>query len=311
MHTFTIKKIKNISIYNSLFSGQTFSWKNINTSSCQYISVIDNNCIIIEEIRNEKIRLSCSDPTINSKTPEVFFDWYFSTDILSEQCFPDSFPTDRREVWNLVQPCLSVRILRQDFFQVLVTFMCAQGIGMDLIRRQVEQISRNFGTEHWVEFNDEQLCAYSFPLPETLAQVKPEELKICTNNNCTRARNIILAARAVEAGVLDYTILSSPSLSLAEIRERLCKQPGIGYKIADCIMLFGLHRFDAFPIDTHVHQYLREWFHFPEALKSLTPKVYLELQRRASALFAPGLAGYAGHILFHCWRRNVKNLTSC
>jgi len=83
---------------------------------------------------------------------------------------------------------------------------------------------------------------------------------------------------------------------------------GIGLKIADCIALFGLGRFDAFPIDTHVKQYLWEWFGIEEARHSLTEKNYRILQEKARAILGAEYAGYAGHILFHCWRKEVKKM---
>ena len=86
--------------------------------------------------------------------------------------------------------------------------------------------------------------------------------------------------------------------------------PGIGFKIADCIALFGLGRFDAFPIDTHVRQYLGKWFNSRTALRSLTPANYLILDAEARTFLNPELAGYGGHILFHCWRKEVKKLHS-
>ncbi|MEI6640380.1 MAG: Fe-S cluster assembly protein HesB, partial [Chlorobium sp.] len=73
---------------------------------------------------------------------------------------------------------------------------------------------------------------------------------------------------------------------------------------------FGLGRFDAFPIDTHVKQYLATWFNSTTALRPLTPARYLLLDAEARTFLNPELAGYAGHILFHCWRKEVKKLRS-
>lgn len=79
-------------------------------------------------------------------------------------------------------------------------------------------------------------------------------------------------------------------------------------KIADCIALFGLGRFDSFPIDTHVKQYLLEWFGIEAARHSLTEKNYRILQHEAHAILGNDFAGYAGHILFHCWRKEIKKM---
>jgi len=75
-------------------------------------------------------------------------------------------------------------------------------------------------------------------------------------------------------------------------------------------MLFGLHRHDAFPIDTHVRQYLGKWFGLEKTQKALTPKTCIELQHQVSEILNPENAGYAGHILFHCWRNEVRHMNS-
>ncbi|NTW10362.1 MAG: Fe-S cluster assembly protein HesB, partial [Chlorobiaceae bacterium] len=149
---------------------------------------------------------------------------------------------------------------------------------------------------------------YGFPSPQRLAGCDPDELKRCTNNNSRRARNIILASKAVADGKIDLSALRNNSIPLDELRRTLCELDGIGFKIADCIALFGLGRFDAFPIDTHVKQYLAFWFRSNTAHRPLTPSTYLRLDAEARTILDPELAGYAGHILFHCWRKAVKKL---
>jgi len=186
--------------------------------------------------------------------------------------------------------------------------MCAQGIGMHLIRKQVAMLAQNYGEKRTVEFQGKSIVLYSFPTPLKLAEADIFELSRCTNNNRIRATNISLAARAVAEGKIDPDTLRDPQLPLPELRSMLCSNPGIGFKIADCIALFGLGRFDAFPIDTHVRQYLAEWFKSETAAKSLTPANYLALDREARTILNPQTAGVAGHILFHCWRKEIKQL---
>ena len=99
-------------------------------------------------------------------------------------------------------------------------------------------------------------------------------------------------------------------IPLDELRRTLSENSGIGFKIADCIALFGLGRFDAFPIDTHVKQYLGAWFNSPTALRPLSPASYLMMDAEARTFLKPEFAGYAGHILFHCWRKEIKKLRS-
>lgn len=202
----------------------------------------------------------------------------------------------------------SVRVMRQDPFEIMVTFMCAQGIGMHLIRRQVSMIAEKYGQKIVLETPEGEMVFYGFPTPSALASAEPDELALCTNNNRIRAVNIIAMARSFESGKMALACVGAGACDLETLRETLCAHGGIGLKIADCIALFGLGRFDAFPIDTHVKQYLWEWFGIEEARRSLTEKNYRILQEKARNILGAEYAGYAGHILFHCWRKEVKKM---
>ena len=302
--------IKRVDIEGSLFSGQSFRWHYKDNRKKEFYGVIGDDFLTIERKKKSEYILSCTKKTINGKNINDFVRQYFSLDINTKSLFSCEFRRRFPDVWKLAQPYLGIKILRQNAFETLVTFMCAQGIGMKIIRKQVTYLAKEFGKKHTITLNNKPFVYHSFPSPESLASANPESLRICTNNNCIRANNIIEAAKNVASGKLDLEALKDPEMSLETARMRLCAHPGIGYKIADCILLFGLHRFSAFPIDTHVRQYLAAWFSAGEALQSLTRKHYLLLQEQASRILSPELAGFAGHILFHCWRKEVKRLDS-
>lgn len=235
---------------------------------------------------------------------------YFTLDVDTGNLFPDHFRVSYSRIWGMVGRYLGVRLLRQAPFEAMVTFMCAQGIGMGLIRRQVEMIAGRYGQPVVAETPWGKIRTHLFPAPSALASATVDELSACTNNNRIRAANIMAMARLVESGAVSLDVDQSPVRTMEELRESLCRMRGIGMKIADCIALFGFGRFEAFPVDTHVRQYLRDWFGVDTARKSLTHANYLRLQAEAGAILGPGHAGYAGHILFHCWRKEVRRMTA-
>ena len=239
-----------------------------------------------------------------------FIHSFFSLDIDTRNVFPESFFLLHPELWKLLGEYFHLRILRQDPFETLIMFMCAQGIGMQLIRKQVTMLTESYGEKISVTFKDKEVVLHSFPTPERLAAADPFALSRCTNNNRVRAANIIAASRSIVAGQIDFESLRNRDIPLDELRMRLSQNSGIGFKIADCIALFGLGRFDAFPIDTHVKQYLGTWFKSATALRSLSPASYLLMDAEARTFLKPEFAGYAGHILFHCWRKEIKKLRS-
>ena len=310
LYRYIIDHDNEVDVRQSLFSGQSFLWDYHLDHGNFYSTVLGSSPFIIRELSHNKFEVSTTLQELNGLLITDFIRHYFTLDIKINDLFPDRFSGFYPELWPLLENYFPVRILRQDPFETLISFMCAQGIGMHLIRKQVSMLRHTYGEKRVVTFSGRELTLYDFPTAERLASADPAALSICTNNNRLRAGNIILAAQAVVEGRIDFNYLCNRDLPLPELRTLLCQNPGIGYKIADCIALFGLGRFDAFPIDTHVRQYLAKWFNCPTAHRSLTPASYLVLDREARAVLNSDFAGYAGHILFHCWRKEIKKLHS-
>jgi N-glycosylase/DNA lyase len=297
-----------ISIADTLYSGQCFTWNQPYGHSGVHCAVIDNYPVFISADNHNSFRVYCDASSLQGKPLPEYFTWYFTLDLDAAQVFPENFSVLFPVLWDRLNNYFRLKIMRQDPFETMITFMCAQGIGMQIIRKQVSLLAEHYGKRFDILFQDSSLTIYSFPSPLSLAGCDPVMLSRCTNNNRTRAANIIRASRAVAEGKIDFCALGDKTLPLGELRSRLCELDGIGYKIADCIALFGLGRFDAFPIDTHVKQYLAQWFGSRTALRSLTPAAYLKLDAEARSILKPEFAGYAGHMLFHCWRKEVKKL---
>jgi N-glycosylase/DNA lyase len=297
---------KRLNLKGTLFSGQSFNWNQILPYTDYFSHIIGNTILLLRDSGAYCIEVLSSAEQIDCLSINDYLYNYFSLDIDEKKVIPSGFKMEFPEVWRLVEPYQSVRVMRQEPFEVMVTFMCAQGIGMHLIRRQVSMITEKYGQPHVLDTEKGKAVFYGFPTPTALASANPNELALCTNNNRIRASNIIAMARSFESGKLALACVASGDCPLETMRETLCAHSGIGLKIADCIALFGLGRFDAFPIDTHVKQYLYEWFGIEAACKSLTEKNYRFLQDEARKILGNDYAGYAGHMLFHCWRKEVK-----
>ncbi len=304
----SLQVISPILIEESLYSGQSFLWNRIPFMETCFVSVIQGIPIVIHQLDNGSIYIYTSNESIRGIPVSEALSAFFTLDIDNQKLFDDYFIKQFPVIAKLLQEYSGLKLLRQDPFETTITFMCAQGIGMALIRRQIAMLCEKFGAPCTIEFMGQKHRLYRFPKPEILAEASVLSLQACTNNNYRRALNIRRVAAAAANGALDFSTLGVQSLSLDRIRATLCEYDGIGPKIADCIALFSLGRFDAFPIDTHVRQYLGEWFGIRRASMSLTEKNYLRLQDEVRTILRPELAGYAGHLLFHCWRRKVKRL---
>lgn len=148
-----------------------------------------------------------------------------------------------------------IRILRQDLWETIVTFIISQQNNIPRIRRCVRSLCERYGREQ-VNFRGE--IYHAFPGPKELAGAKLEELKAC--NLGYRARYILESARMAAEG--RFSLEKLQSMGYEEAKDTLLKLCGVGVKVAECVCLFALHHIDAFPVDTHIAQALAA--HYPE-----------------------------------------------
>lgn len=135
-----------------------------------------------------------------------------------------------------------IRILRQEPWETLCSFLLSQCNNIPRIRGILSRLCAALGQP--ILFVDETL--YSFPTPQQLAPLERADLEFLRAGY--RAPYLISAARAVCDGSLDFTALVS--MDTARARQEIMQLRGVGRKVADCFLLFGLHKLDAFPVDT-------------------------------------------------------------
>lgn len=132
-----------------------------------------------------------------------------------------------------------IRILRQDPWEAFCSFIISQCNNIPRIQGIISRLCELFG--------EKLEGGFSFPSAQTLAAVEPSELAPLRAGY--RAEYIVNAARAVASGALDLRTLSAFSCPTEQARKELMSVRGVGKKVADCTLLFGLHRTDSFPID--------------------------------------------------------------
>jgi N-glycosylase/DNA lyase len=130
---------------------------------------------------------------------------------------------------------------------------------------------------------------YAFPSAERLAGASEEELRACALGY--RAKNLLATARRVEVGAADLE--SWRNLPDDELRARLCELPGVGVKVANCVMLFAYERLRAFPIDVWIERVLRQQY-FPRRKKITAGQL-----REFCDNYFGDHGGYAQQYLFH------------
>ena len=191
-----------------------------------------------------------------------------------------AFPTDSMSQAAL-ETCRGMRILRQPRWECVATFITSSMKQVAHIRAMSLEIRRRFGMEL------DGMPANAYPSFERLAQVREEDLRACGLGY--RAGNLLKTARLLAEGSLNLeSIASLPTSSLRQMLETL---PGVGVKVANCVLLFAYERLDAVPIDVWIHRILLQMRRGREG----TPA---QLARYARRHLGPR-AGYVQQYLFH------------
>lgn len=208
---------------------------------------------------------------------------FFQTEVdlaAVHQSFPDDAP-----MRAAVAACPGLRLLRQDPWECLASFILSSTKQIVQIRQIVALLAERYG-EPLRGFTGEP--EYRFPTPARLASVSEADLRACKMG--FRAPGLLAAAQAVASDALDLESLRH--LDRATARTRLMTLHGVGGKIADCVLLFAYGFDTAFPVDVWVARALQELY-FPRRRASAA-----RLHRLAATHFGPH-AGYAQQYLFH------------
>ena len=148
----------------------------------------------------------------------------------------------------VVEECSGIRIIRQEPWEALCSFIISQNNNIPRIKKIINALCVNFG--------DDIGDAYLFPPPEKLANLSVEDLTPIRAG--FRAKYIIDAAKKVSLGTIDFESLKT--LPNDEVKSELMKIKGVGTKVADCMLLYGLHRLSAFPLDVWMKRVMDKFF---------------------------------------------------
>jgi N-glycosylase/DNA lyase len=277
---FTKIRAPDFDLEKTLVSGQVFHWQKVGDG---FVGVIGDLPVYIEQC-GEFLKVRDGEA---ARTPRRSFRGivarYFALDHpLAKIC--DSFPKD--PVMNAARNfCHGLRIIRQPKWECLATFICSSMKQVAHIRQISLALRGRFGKRGRI---GSQLV-YTFASPRRLAQASEKELLECKLGY--RAKNLRATARLVSSGQADLEAWSA--LADAELRKQLCALPGVGPKIANCVMLFAYERLRAFPIDVWIERVLRQHYF------SRRTKMSAQRLRQFSETYFGEHGGYAQQYLFH------------
>jgi N-glycosylase/DNA lyase len=259
----------------TLESGQAFRWQSAGAgyagvaSGHHFKLAFRDGFLIIESP-------SCDDP---GNWAGHYFDLSTDYDGLTErlrQC--------DESIRSAVEFAPGLRLLQQEPWEVLISFILSANNNIPRIKQLVGRLCSRWGERKTAE----DLSWWGFPAPGALAGATEAEIRQCGAG--FRARAVLEAAQRVSSGELDLIRLAT--LPTREAREMLLTLWGVGPKVANCVLLFGLGKIDSFPIDVWVKRGL-EAHYFRAQNQRLT-----HLQDFAEGHFACD-AGYAQNYLFY------------
>lgn len=183
-----------------------------------------------------------------------------------------------------------IRLLAQDVWECIVSFIISANNNIPRIQKIIGALCREFGSP--VEYNGQ--IYYTFPSAQTLARLSREDLAVIRAG--FRDKYILDAANKAASGELPIDALGD--MSTDEARNALMTVSGIGKKVADCILLFSLGRYEVFPIDVWVRRTMERLYIGHEAEAG-------EIAAFADSHFG-ALAGFAQQYLFYYEREQTK-----
>lgn len=255
---------KDFNLDETLDCGQAFRWKKTESDyKCTYEGNFFNDSLKISEIsENTFLFHDVTEAEFLNKWAD-YFDLYTDYSQLKAEFSEDE---------TLSKACSfagGIRLLKQNSWECLISFIISQNNNIPRIKGIIDRLCDNYG---------------EFPTAEQMRGTTADDLAYLRSG--FRGKYLSDAVECVNSGTVDLAKIASAPIE--EAREALKKIKGVGPKVAECVLLFGMYRIEAFPVDVWIKRVLGEYYPngFPE--------------------FAKEKAGIAQQYLFHYIRNKTE-----
>ncbi|MDO5381427.1 MAG: DNA glycosylase [Eubacteriales bacterium] len=283
MKDYIVNNVKDFDLKETLECGQCFHFNKIDEE--EYVLTAYNRLLHIRQEDNTLIFYNTAEQEYNSLWRK-YFDLERDYGLIKESLLKSD-----EKLWEAISAMQGVRILNQDFFETLISFIISQNKQIPHIKKIVADISEKYG-----DFKGEVagIPMYSFPSVEQLNDAGIQELKDLKTG--FRAPYIRNAVDMVYKG--DISVKTFQNMNCEQCIDELCRIKGVGSKVASCVSLFSLGKRDSFPVDVWIKR-IMEHMYFDGAD---TPKdVIAEFAKKQYG----ELGGYAQQYLFY-YGKTVK-----
>ena len=268
----------NYDLEATLTSGQTFRWKKINN---HWENIISNKYVKLKKYKSSLIAEVT--PFIKDS---LWLEDYLQINIDLNKIYRN-FPKNDSYLDEAVNLFSGLRILKQDPWETIASFICSSNKQIIQIERIIEKICNNFG-----ELSKNNLM--SFPSAYKISLCSEDDLMECGMGY--RAKYLLKTAQMVSSNKINLNELRTLNYNLA--RTKLLTLPGVGPKVADCILLFSYGFQESFPVDTWINKAISQLY-FKGNPNKKTINNFIKRH------FKPNY-GYAQQYLFH-YMRTFKN----
>ncbi len=287
-----VQKDNDIYLYNvedfdlgqTLECGQCFRFNKIKDN--EYIIVAYHIMQRVGQVQDTVIFYDCDIDTFNN----VWYEYFdFGTNYKEIKDYLLKYDDKLKEA---IEKKNGIRILKQEFFENLLSFIISQNKQIPHIMKIVDDIANKYG-DKLGEYEGREY--YSFPTVEQLADASEEDFKELKTG--FRAPYLMDAIKLVSDGSINVNNFSD--LTTLEVKKELIKIKGVGTKVANCVLLFSLGRRDAFPVDVWIQRIMEELYYNGEKTKK---EVIIDFAKEHFGEYG----GYAQQYLFYYARDGKK-----
>ena len=298
-----------INLEISINSGQMFLWKRIDNA---WYGIYGEHILKFSAYAQD-----ASEQNKNINNKDIFMEFYSFPDMKGWEQHVFRLDDDIKHIlssfsndtllYNVIRRYPGLRVMRQEPYQCMFSFVCASNTNILMIRRMLNSLSRKFGRKIVVDGKE----FYTFPTATDLNRATIADL--CSCGLGYRAKAVKLLAESITHGNLDIEYLIQASYE--DAKTELLKVYGIGNKIAYCILLFSLEKLEAFPIDvwitralSHYYGWLLSYNGKEKENKNKNKKInydqYITFSETIRKYFGK-YSGYAQQYLFYYMRQNA------
>ena len=283
-----IQNLKDFNIGEILECGQCFRFERLEPElGLNYRLIAFDRLLYIRQI-DSTVQFSYKGRPLDMDEFNAIWRGYFDLD-RDYAAIKSKISSKDAVVRQAVEYAKGIRMLRQDPWEMLISFIISANNRIP----QIKQVLRNICREYGKELADGGINYYGFPTTKELLAATPADLR--RHKAGFRDKYIVAATQMVASGQLD--INTHTKMPTSQLKKALLAVPGVGEKVAHCIMLFGYGRFDSFPIDTWVRKIMQEMYFNGQKVSAA------QIQAFAHERFG-GLSGFANQYLFHYIRTN-------